>query len=347
MTMRKVTIDDIARVSNASPTTVSLVLRDKPGIGVETRERVLAAAQELGYRRRTARANDQERSHMTVALLFRTRTRSVEDSMPGVNPFYSWVLTGLEASARGKRMNLLYGTLPVDDRNEVTDMPTHILSQSLDGALVIGPFADETLDTILGSYGFPLVLVDAPAIPRRFDVVASDNVDGARIAVHHLIDLGHRHIGLLAPEESADPNFHQRAEGYDRAIRDAGLLSQQGRYVNGDIAAEVSRFLQLHPNVTALFCVNDFCAMSAIKVAIGEGRRIPETLSVVGFDDIDQSRQSMPTLTTMAVDKVGMGRRAVEVLDFRISWPEAATTVTTLLPRLVIRESSGPPARIE
>jgi LacI family transcriptional regulator len=347
MTMRKVTIDDIARVSNASPTTVSLVLRDKPGIGVETRERVLAAAQELGYRRRTARPRDEERSHLTVALLFRTRTRSIEDRMPGVNPFYSWVLTGLEASARSKRMNLLYGTLPVDDRNEVTDMPTHILNQTLDGALVIGPFADETLDTILGSFGFPMVLVDAPAIPRRFDVVASDNVDGARIAVHHLIDLGHRHIGLLAPEESADPNFHQRAEGYERAIRDAGLMSLQGRYVNGDIAAEVSRFLRLHPDVTALFCVNDFCALSAIKIAIGEGRRIPETLSVVGFDDIDQSRQSMPTLTTMAVDKVGMGRRAVEVLDFRISWPEAATTVTTLSPRLVIRESSGPPARTE
>ncbi len=343
MSVRKVTIGDIAHASKASPATVSLVLRDKPGIGAETRERVLAVAQELGYRRREVRPIGEERRQKTMALLFRTRTRSTGEEAPGVNPFYSWVLTGLEAAARARQMNLLYATLPVDERNEVIDVPTHILDQPLDGALIVGPFSDRTLADLLGARSFPAVLVDGPSYPRNVDVVASDNAGGARVAVRHLIDQGHQRIGLITSQQSSDPNFLQRAEGYLCAMREAGLAPLHGPMSGHGVAVTVKRMLEEHPDVTGFFCVNDRFAMDAMKVAIGEGRRIPETLSVIGFDDIDSARQLTPSLTTMAVDKVGMGRRAIDVLDFRIQWPDAAPTVTTLLPNLVLRESSGRP----
>ncbi len=341
MPVRKVTIGDIARVSEASPTTVSLVLRDKPGIGDETRERVLAAAHSLGYRRRTARPVREEREQRTIALLFRTRTRSTGEEAPGVNPFYLWVLTGLEAVARVRQMNLLYATLPVDERNEVIDVPAHILDQHLDGALIVGPFSDRTLADVLGTRSFPVVLVDAPSYPRNVDVVASDNVGGARIAVRYLIDQGHQRIGLITSQQSSDPNFLQRAEGYLCAMREAGLAPLHGPMSGHGVELTVKSMLEEHPDMTGIFCVNDRFALDAMKVAIAKGRRIPESLSVIGFDDIDSARQSTPSLTTMAVDKVGMGRRAIDILDFRIQWPDAAPTVTTLLPNLVLRESSG------
>ena len=346
MPVRRVTIGDIARASDASPTTVSLVLRDKPGIGDETRERVLAAAHALGYRRRSARPVREERDLRSIALLFRARTRSPEDEAPRVNPFYSWVLTGLEAAARAQRMNLLYATLPVDDDNMVTDVPSHILDQRLDGALIVGPFSDRTLSEMLGARSLPVVLVDGPAVPRAFDVVASDNVEGARIAVQHLIASGHRDIGLIAPAQSSDPNFLQRADGYRRAMADAGLSPLHGEIDERNVGRVVGELLTAHPEVTALFAVNDRFAVDAMRAAIATGRRVPETLSIVGFDDTDHASQALPGLTTMAVDKVNMGRRAVDLLDFRIRWPEAAATLTTLAPRLVVRQSvaRGPAA---
>ena len=138
MSSRRVTIDDIARESGASATTVSLVLRDKPGISADTRDRVLTAAQALGYQRRPVRHRASAAEMRTIALLFRARQRTPEARAPGVNPFYSWVLTGLEAAAKAKRMNLLYATVPVDERNDITDLPTHLLEQELDGVLAIG-----------------------------------------------------------------------------------------------------------------------------------------------------------------------------------------------------------------
>src|SRR4051794_40507634 len=106
---RKVTIDDIARESGASRTTVSLVLRNKPGIGVETRKRVHAAAQSLGYEQRISSAThaDTDRDVLNIGLILRARNRDKLGQMPGVNSFYSWVLAGVEAAARQQRMNLL------------------------------------------------------------------------------------------------------------------------------------------------------------------------------------------------------------------------------------------------
>src|SRR3954470_24590570 len=102
---RRVTIDDIARRSQASRTTVSLVLRDKPGIGAETRQRVWAVAEELGYQRRPSAPLESGRRILNIGLIMRSRNRSQSTSLPLVNRFYSWVLAGVEAAARSQQMN--------------------------------------------------------------------------------------------------------------------------------------------------------------------------------------------------------------------------------------------------
>ena len=136
----KVTIDDIARESGASRTTVSLVLREKPGIGAETRQRVLAVAQSLGYERKSPASAEPGQAVRNIALILRSRIRDKPDGLPGVNNFYSWVLAGVEAAARRARMNLLYTTLPVDETNDRSMFPDHLLVQRLDGILLVGSF---------------------------------------------------------------------------------------------------------------------------------------------------------------------------------------------------------------
>jgi LacI family transcriptional regulator len=336
---RKVTIDEIARESSASRTTVSLVLRDKPGIGAETRQRVWAAAQALGYQRRAPTAIAPGQNVLNIGLIQRSRRRAAEVRLPGVNAFYSWVLSGIEAAARPQRMNLLYATLEVDDDNRPLDLPDHLLAQRLDGILLIGSFAEETIAQVAGSGASAIVLVDGPAGSKCYDTIVSDNEAGAYTVVGHLIEHGHRRIAYVSPEPHADPNFNQRRDGYLRALRDHGLDAYAAPMTADNATLAATELLRRHPEVTALFACNDGFAIRAIRAAQELGRRVPEDLSVVGFDDIELAAQFAPGLTTMAVDKVTMGRLAVQTLSFRLAWPEAAKMLIVLRPELIVRES--------
>jgi len=343
---RKVTLDDIAKKSRASVTTVSMVLRDKPGIGPETRHRVLAAAQELGYRRRgPATRRDEAVAARNVGLVLRSRNRAPEPAVPGVNPFYWWVLAGIEAEARPRGINLLYATLPVDDENRPLDQPRHLLGQPLDGLLLIGSFAVETVADLIGPRSLPVVLVDAPAAAHPYDAVASDNEGGAHTAVSRLIALGHRRIALVGPQTRADPNLGQRRDGYLRALREHGLapcaVEVDASAPTGDAAAATAELLRRHPGVTALLGANDAHAIDALRAAQTLGRRVPGDLAVVGFDDIELATQTVPPLATMAVDKVSMGRLAVRTLLYRLAWPDAARSLTLLRAQLLERGSIG------
>src|SRR5215212_9316263 len=178
---RKVTIDDIARQSNASRTTVSLVLRDKPGIGSDTRERVWAVAQELGYQRRSSTPVALGPDVLNIGLIQRTRYRLHDNRHPGVNSFYSWVLAGIESAARLHRMNLLYATLEVDELNKPLSLPEQLLQQRLDGILMIGSFSEDTIADVGSRSEAAVVLVDAPARSHRCDAIVSDNEVGAYV----------------------------------------------------------------------------------------------------------------------------------------------------------------------
>lgn len=339
---RKVTIDEIARHSSASRTTVSLVLRDKPGISAETRQRVWSSAQALGYQRRAA-SIAAGHDVLNIGLILRSRNRAQQtDRLPVVNRFYSWVLAGVEAAARTQRMNLLYATLPVDDGNRPLDVPEHLLAQQLDGILLVGSFGDETIAEVASRGARAIVLVDAPAASPRYDAVVSDNQAGAFAAVSHLIALGHARIAYISPDPRADPNFNQRRNGYLKALEEHGLDAIAGAMTGDDAAAAARTLLRRHPDVTALFGCNDAFAIEAMRVAQALGRRVPDDVSIIGFDDIELATQVTPALTTMAVDKVTMGRLAVQTLSYRLAWPEATKILTVLMPELIERESVAP-----
>jgi DNA-binding LacI/PurR family transcriptional regulator len=341
---QRVTISDIAQRSGASRTTVSLVLRDRPGISEETRDRVLSAAQELGYERHSVIRRHHPPDVKTIAILFRARTRGFDDISLGVNPFYSWVLTGMESAARMRQMNLVFGTLAVDDENRIIDVPAHLLEQDLDGIAIIGAFEEQAVATLVGQRSTPVVLVDGPATPQRFDVIATDNVGGARRLVQHLAMQGHTRIAFVTLATS-NPNFRQRELGYVDGMRETGCEPVFGRLVGYERPdGALHEIFRQDPHISALMVVNDAAAVGVVKAVRELGLDAPRTLSVVGFDDTDHATSVVPELTTMRVDKIGMGRHAIFQLDYRMRWPEGAQVTAVLAPKLVIRDSVAAPA---
>lgn len=343
----RVTIDDIAQRTSTSPSTVSLVLRNRPGVGDETRQRVLEVARQLGYKRRLPAAATSGQATRTVGLLLRfwQPGPTLETAAtPAMGPFYSWVVMGIEAAARAQGINLLLATVSVDDENHAFDLPTAVLDQALDGVLLVGSFREETIDVIGGGRPAPLVLVDSDAAPHRFDAVASDHQGGAYTAVSHLIAAGHRRIAFVGYRSDLSPNFRQRRDGYLQALRDHGITEsfiEESRVVSSDALAEARAFLERPLEVTAVFGANDAFAIAVMRAAQELGYVIPRDLSVIGFDDVTGAREMTPPLTTMAVDKVSMGRLAVQALTYRLAWPDSAPVLSLIQPRLAERGSVG------
>lgn len=341
MARRRVTIDTIARESQTSPTTVSLVLRDRPGISAETRERVLATARTLGYQHRAPMRAAERTDPLSIGLIARTHLLHGEEGTPSVNPFYSWVLAGIESAARGGDMNLLYASMTVDDVNRHTDLPTHLLRQSLDGVILVGAFRPESVAALRDVRSGPIILVDAAGSVGQLDVVMTDNLGGGETATQYLIDAGHRRIACLSRAEGINPCFDQRVAGY-RAVMDAnGLPSVIAPFTATDVETAIADLLDQHPETTAVFAANDRCARQAIAALRRRGREVPRDMSVIGFDNIDPNDL---LLSTMAVDKTSLGRLAVDTLRYRLTWPDAAQMNVLLRPRLLARASVASPA---
>ena len=341
MARRRVTLDEVASASNASSATVSLALRNKPGVSRETRERILATAHALGYQRTIRAGRENGAALRNVALVFRTWSEGPERSSPALNPFYSWVLTGVQEAGNDAAMNLLLGTVPVDATNHPLDIPAAMLKQSLDGVLLVGSHLRTTVDQVLERLGHPappVVLVDALDQGHGLDSVSGGNRGGAYQATRYLIDAGHTRIGYVGPESKWDPNFEQRVAGFRLALADHGLEPAAFREYPDEGAGKTGLDSVL-AKTTASFCGNDDFALAMLREAVAQGIRIPEQHSVIGFDDTRHSRDATPPLSTMAVDKLALGRLAVQMLEYRIRWPESAPVSVVTAPQLIERGS--------
>jgi LacI family transcriptional regulator len=185
--------------------------------------------------------------------------------------------------------------------------------------------------------------VDAYAISDVYDAVVSDNSAGAYQAITHLIQHGHRHIGLVGSHPQAYPSLQERRSGYIQALEDNDISD---RYVaechiirTEEIVEATTVLLRRHPQITAILGANDEVAITVMDVARDLGRQVPDDLSVVGYDDIDLAGCVTPSLTTMHVDKLGMGELAVQLLVNRIEHPESNLVRAIVRPRLIERSS--------
>jgi DNA-binding LacI/PurR family transcriptional regulator len=214
----------------------------------------------------------------------------------------------------------------------------------VDGLLLVGTCIEESFIASSGNRRPAIVLVDGYSNDESYDNVVSDNFQAAYQAVRYLIQKGHRHIGLVGSDANCYPSLRDRRNGYLRAMKENGIpeialadfnINQSKGY------QETIDLLNQHPQTTALFCINDDVGSAAIRAARELGRRVPEDLSIIGYDDTYIASNTNPALTTMHVDTLAMGRAAVHLLSLRAEFPESAQMTLTIRPTLVERESVG------
>jgi LacI family transcriptional regulator len=333
---RKATrLADVAAAVGLSPAAVSLALRGKAGVSEATRERVLEASRSLGYR--PISGSRHHHRPLTVTLVI----RALHGDSPAANRFYGPVLSGVEERCRRLHIRLILAIMPVDQYNHPLEVPHAVTDQLSDGLIFVGAHFARATDHLLEGEQ-PAVLVDAYAEDGIFDAVETDNILGARTAVQHLVSRGHREIAVLGTEPTAFPSILQRRLGYEQTMCEAGLTPRfidAPYYEHETAAAAAINYLRANPSVTAIFCANDLVAITFMQAARMAGISVPDQVSVVGFDDIDLASFISPPLTTMAVDKMGMGRLAVTLLAHRLDVGEECVTSTLIRPQLIERKS--------
>jgi LacI family transcriptional regulator len=309
----RVTHRDVARRAGVSPSVVSYVINNGPrSASPEARARVLAAIKELDYHPNAVARG--LRSQRTLTIGYIASDYSPLDVF--VSPYSAGVLTGLAAELKSNGYYLLVHPLLIGE--DLGPLGRLLRSGRLDGVVVrlvdAGPPNDALLELIT-SAGLPCVCLECAVDPRLgFGSVLFDNKCGAYDATRFLIGQGHRRVAHLQGDPLYD-SARARREGYELALRESGLPIDP-RLVAGDswdptIAdAPVRQLMQQPDPPTAIFAANDSLAFRAVQVLHMDGRRVPEDVAVVGFDDIPLAQEMLPPLTTVRIPLAEIGRRA-------------------------------------
>lgn len=339
----KVKISDIARQTGVSTATVSLALNNKPGVSQQTRLKILEAAEKLDYpiNIKPVRTTEISPRLATIGMVVKS-----DPIPPQANPFYSKVIVGIEDVCRRNGINLLFATLPVDENNCPLEVPQLFNSDVVDGLIMVGTFINETITSVSNNRTPPIVLVDGYSHTDSYDSVVSDNFRASYEAVEYLIKKGHRHIGLVGSEMNSYPSLKERRNGYLRALKEHEITDIYIANFNINKSQgykETTAMIKEHPQVTALFCINDDVANEASRAVKDLGLVVPKDVSIIGYDDTYVAINAHPSLTTMHVDTIAMGRAAVQLLSLRIDNLESAQMTLTIRPNMMERESVSSP----
>jgi DNA-binding LacI/PurR family transcriptional regulator len=298
---------DVAHHAGVSTATVSRVLagigKPRPQIAAA----VLAAVSELDYRPSGIARSLKLRSTRTLGLI----VTDIE------NPFFPELVRAADDAAHERGYTILLGSAADDDERAMRYLDL-MVDRRVDGLIVASSAVTERHWSWLVSAPIPVVVVNAEPSALGVSVIASDNEAGTRLAVEHLVALGHRRIGYISGPE-AYTAAKPRLRGFQSACREAGLSPDATPAVPGDARVEsgergVARLLEIQPRVTAICCYNDLTAIGSLRALHARGLGVPDDMSVVGFDDIAAAAWVHPALTTVVQQKGAMGRLAVEHL---------------------------------
>ena len=306
------TIKEIAREAGVAMSTVSLVLNNKPGVRQETRARVTEFLIENGY---TIRKAPSEKSNCgEIRFLRFIASNHISERN---HEFFTDLLNGAENSARHQGFDFSYTSVMSSDF--VATLRALETRDNLAGVLVLASeLSDKDLPPLL-HYSKPLVLLDCPLDYCPLNCINTDNVSGAFAAVQELYRQGHREIGFLRGEVEIG-GMYGRYEGYCKAMNALQLTVNPNHVIQVDTILEVAtqqmldRLHQLDSLPTAFFACNDFLAAGAIRALLQLGYRVPEDISIIGFDDVQICSFVSPPLSTMRIDRFGMGELGVERL---------------------------------
>jgi LacI family transcriptional regulator len=326
----RVTIRDVAARAGVSVATVSKVINQRYGVSAETFARVQAVINELGYE-----------ASLVAQSLRNHRTNVIGILVADLEPFSTELLKGAGDAIRGTGFELVVysaGGRTSDHIGWERRYLSRLSGTLVDGAVLVTPTVVDV------QYGAPVVAVDPHTGPTDLPTIDSDNLHGARLATEHLLDLGHRRIAMLSGRPDLQ-SAQLREQGYRDALAAAGVpvderLIQVGAY-DPEVSVKPARELLGSPDrPTAVFAANDLSAIATIEVAKELGLRVPQDLSIVGFDNIPESALCSPPLTTVDQPIRTMGQRAIELLVRLIRGEVPQETHVRLATKLVVRQST-------
>jgi LacI family transcriptional regulator len=306
------TIRDVAKKAGVSVTTVSRALNGYSDVNEKTRERIKAIAKELKYSPNLLARSLVMKKTKTIGLLVSgLRIEGSKDN------FTYEVLCGVNDCAGEIGYELVL--ISTDSKKQQEKTYNQLVQErKVEGIILQGIKTDDPyLEEVLKS-DIPCILIDIPMESDSVGYVTTDNRDGAKSAVTHLLNLGHKHIGMINGHSQAFVS-QERLEGYQKALQEKGIAFNEsyvadGAFLEEKAESETGMLLDKHPEITALFCASDLMAMGSIRAAKKMGRKLPEDLSIVGFDNIILSAYSTPSLTTIGQDRYQLGFEATKLL---------------------------------
>jgi len=339
----RVTLKDIAREVGLSVTAVSRALNGHKDVSEATRARVLEAARRLNYYPNSiARGLVTQRSG-TVGLFSVSFTQSYSIMS---DPFAAELVDAILERFGETGYDVLWFS-----RSRIEKADSYValaVQRQIDAAIFLGLRTDDHRFAELRTIGIPLVTVDVPIDVENAVCVGCDQVMGAYAAVSHLIEMGHRRIAYISGHWHA-PVSHERREGYMKAMAEAGCPVRDEWIVEGDFSRasgkrSMERLLALDPRPTAVFCASDLMALGAMDAVRAHGLRVPDDVSIIGFDDIREAAEAQPPLTTVHQPRHLLGKAVadtvIEALREGGSWKGKGRIL--LEPKLVRRATVAP-----
>jgi len=336
--VRQVTIRDVAELAGVSIATVSHSLSGNRPVSPETAARVLAAVDQLDYRPNRVAASMVTRKTRTIALV-----------VPDIaNPFFASLVKAVESAAIEREYTTIACSSDANSNLEERYLDL-LVDEQVDALIYDGDHRrlSQRLER-LAERGTAVVVVDRVdrVVPEMFASVTVDNAAGGSLVARHLVDLGHRHVAMVAGPHDVSTS-EPRVRGFRSTLKKHGIRLAESMVCHAeDLTLEagvqaVEHLLAIDPTITALFCENDLVALGSIRVARQLGLEVPGDISIVGFDDIFVSSLVSPALTTVRQPVGDIGALAVDIALQLMNTSEPTRAVLPV--ELIARESSGPP----
>lgn len=330
----KITMQDIAKVAGVSPGTVSNALNDRSGVGKDVKKKILEIAEKMGYDK-----SNRDESKVIRFIIFKKHGYVVSDT-----PFFSGLIEGIERECRSEGFEVVISHI-IHNEHDDKDIKEIVKEKQIAGILLLATEMDKEDFKLFGEFSVPVILVDNYFNDVDLDYVLINNTKGARQAVNFLIKNGHKEIGCLCSSK-VTKNFSYRYKGFKTALSEANIEikdeydlmlepTHEGSY------RDMKEILKNHKTKlpTAYFALNDIIAFGAMRAMLESGIRVPEEVSIIGFDDMPFCEISSPRLTTIRVSAQSIGKIAVNRLMQKINEYDDDEFKIEINTNLVERES--------
>ena len=327
------TIKDVAKMAGVSTTTVSHVINETRYVAEETKQAVLQAIQQLHYSPSAVARSLKVNTTKSIGMMVTTSAA----------PYFAEIVHAVEDHCYRQGYSLFL----CNTQNEPEKIQNHLemlAKKRVDGVLVMcSEYTSDSLDVLKNFIDLPMVVMDWGPENSNTDVIQDNSFTGGYLATRYLIDNGHKDIGIIAGELTKT-TAKTRYQGFVKALEEAGLNVNEQWVTEGYFEPEdgyecMNKILAQPKHPTAVFCCNDVMALGAICAITEKGLKVPEDISIIGYDNIHSSRFYSPPLTTVHQSKSRLGAKAVSLLFERINEKSGQREIIEMQPELVVRQS--------